>query len=51
MMTKFHLLKNILAFGKGTYGFCKEYKELTRIVFWDIEIFDEELKRMGPNYT
>lgn len=24
--------------------FCREQKELTRIIFWDAEIFDEELK-------
>lgn len=29
---------------EGHIQFCKEYKELTRIVFWDTEIFDEELK-------
>lgn len=29
---------------EGHIRFCKEYKELTRIVFWDIEIFDDELK-------
>ena len=29
---------------EGHIQFCKENKELTRIVFWDTEIFDEELK-------
>lgn len=28
----------------GHIQFCKEHKELTRIVFWDTEIIDEELK-------
>lgn len=28
----------------GHIDFCKEHKELTRIVFWDTEIIDEELK-------
>lgn len=30
---------------EGHIQFCKEHKELTRIVFWDTEIFDEELKK------
>ncbi len=28
----------------GHIDFCKEHKEMTRIVFWDVEIIDEELK-------
>lgn len=34
----------ILSLLAGHIQFCKEHKELTRIVFWDTEIIDEELK-------
>lgn len=33
----------------GHLRFCIENKELTRIVFWDVEIMDEELKEWGNN--
>lgn len=31
------------------FKFCQDNKELTRIVFWDAEIFDEELKEWCDN--
>jgi TetR/AcrR family fatty acid metabolism transcriptional regulator len=31
----------------GHLRFCIENKDLTRIVFWDVEIMDEELKEWG----
>lgn len=33
----------------GHLRFCIENKELTRIVFWDVDIMDEELKEWGNN--
>lgn len=33
----------------GHLRFCIENKELTRIVFWDVEVMDEELKEWGNN--
>ncbi|NLB52586.1 MAG: TetR/AcrR family transcriptional regulator [Syntrophomonadaceae bacterium] len=33
----------------GHLRFCIENKDLTRIVFWDVEIMDEELKEWGNN--
>ncbi len=39
--------EKIFLFFEGHIQFCKEHKELTRIVFWDAEIIDEELKEWG----
>lgn len=39
--------ESMYLFFRSHLEFCQEKKELTRILFWDVENFDEELKDWG----
>lgn len=43
-ISQMNLEERIILITEGHIRFCKQYKDLSRLVFWDTEIIDEELK-------
>ncbi|QGU00448.1 hypothetical protein SYNTR_1854 [Candidatus Syntrophocurvum alkaliphilum] len=48
-LEKIPMEKRIQMLLQGHFQFCVENRELTRIIFWDTEIIDEELKDWAYN--